>query len=67
VGELPQPPKSGVCVIQHRFTLGADKAYDSLDLVTTLQAMNVTPHVTQNNKIAAAPLTDGPPGTAVTR
>jgi Transposase DDE domain/alpha/beta hydrolase fold len=34
----------------NRFTLGADKAYDSRDLVTTLQAMNVTPHVTQNNK-----------------
>ncbi len=34
----------------HRFTLGADKAYDSRDLVTTLQAMNVTPHVAQNNK-----------------
>jgi transposase len=34
----------------HRFTLGADKAYDSRDVVTTLQAMNVTPHVAQNNK-----------------
>jgi hypothetical protein len=34
----------------NRFTVGADKAYDSRDLVTTLQAMNVTPHVTQNNK-----------------
>ena len=33
-----------------RFTLGADKAYDSRDLVTTLQAMNITPHVAQNNK-----------------
>jgi hypothetical protein len=33
-----------------RFTLGADKAYDSRDLVATLQAMNVTPHVAQNNK-----------------
>ena len=33
-----------------RFTLGADKAYDSRDLVTTLQAMNVTPHIAQNNK-----------------
>jgi Transposase DDE domain len=33
-----------------RFTLGADKAYDSRDLVTTLQAMNATPHVAQNNK-----------------
>ena len=34
----------------NRFTLGADKAYDSRDLVTTLQAMNVTPHVAQNDK-----------------
>src|SRR5271169_3324305 len=33
-----------------RFTLGADKAYDSRDLVTTLHAMNITPHVAQNNK-----------------
>ncbi len=33
-----------------RFTLGADKAYDNRDLVTTLQAMNITPHVAQNNK-----------------
>jgi transposase len=31
-------------------TLGADKAYDRRDLVTTLQAMNITPHVAQNNK-----------------
>ena len=34
----------------NRFTVGADKAYDSRDLVTTLQAMNITPHVAQNNK-----------------
>ena len=33
-----------------RFTLGADKAYDSRDVVATLQAMNITPHVAQNNK-----------------
>lgn len=33
-----------------RFTLGADKAYDSRDLVGTLQAMHITPHVAQNNK-----------------
>ena len=33
-----------------RFTLGADKAYDSRDVVTTWQAMNITPHVAQNNK-----------------
>lgn len=28
-----------------RFTLGADKTYDSRDVVTTWQAMNITPHV----------------------
>jgi hypothetical protein len=33
-----------------RFTLGADKAYDSRDVVTTLQAMHITPHVAQNNQ-----------------
>jgi len=33
-----------------RFTLGADKAYDSRELVNTLQAMKVTPHIAQNNK-----------------
>jgi hypothetical protein len=33
-----------------RFTLGADKAYDSRDLVSTSQAMNITPHVAQNDK-----------------
>jgi transposase len=33
-----------------RFTLGADKAYDSRDVVTTLQAMHITPHVAQNEK-----------------
>jgi len=33
-----------------RFTLGADKAYDSRDVATTWQAMNDTPHVAQNNK-----------------
>jgi IS5 family transposase len=33
-----------------RFTLGADKAYDSRELVSTLQAMEITPHIAQNNK-----------------
>jgi transposase len=33
-----------------RFTLGADKAYDSRELVNTLQAMRITPHIAQNNK-----------------
>ena len=49
-----------------RFTLGADKAYDSRDLVTTLQAMNITPHVAQNKKNRRSAI-DGRPGTAATR
>jgi transposase len=32
-----------------RITVGADKAYDTRDHVAALRAMNVTPHVTQNN------------------
>ena len=32
-----------------RVTLGADKAYDTRDLVRELRRMNVTPHVAQNN------------------
>jgi hypothetical protein len=35
----------------HRITAGEDKAYDTADHVTNLRAMNVTPHVTQNNGI----------------
>jgi IS5 family transposase len=31
-----------------RITVGADKAYDSRDFVTTLRELNVTPHVTKN-------------------
>jgi len=33
-----------------RLTLGADKGYDTTDFVGTLRALNVTPHVAQNNK-----------------
>jgi hypothetical protein len=33
---------------RHRATLGADKAYDTADLVADLRALNVTPHVAQN-------------------
>jgi hypothetical protein len=33
----------------HRITVGQDKAYDDADHVTTLRAMEVTPHVAQNN------------------
>jgi hypothetical protein len=31
-----------------RITLGADKAYDTQDFVSTVRHMRVTPHVTQN-------------------
>lgn len=33
-----------------RVTLGADKNYDTADFVQELRAMEVTPHVSQNNK-----------------
>jgi transposase len=34
----------------HPITLGADKAYDTLDFVTEMRRLGVTPHVAQNNK-----------------
>ena len=34
-----------------RITVGEDKAYDTADHVAHLRAINVTPHVTQNNAI----------------
>jgi transposase len=34
---------------RRRITLGADKAYDTQDFVTTVRAFQATPHVTQNN------------------
>jgi IS5 family transposase len=33
-----------------RITVGADKAYDSEDFVRTVRELNVTPHVTKNDK-----------------
>jgi IS5 family transposase len=33
-----------------RITVGADKAYDSKDFVRTAQELNVTPHITKNDK-----------------
>ncbi len=33
-----------------RITVGADKAYDTKDFVTAARALNVTPHVTKNEK-----------------
>jgi transposase len=35
----------------HRITVGEDKAYDTADHVANLRAINVTPHVTQNDAI----------------
>jgi hypothetical protein len=34
-----------------RIPAGEDKAYDTADYVATLRAINVTPHVTQNNGV----------------
>lgn len=34
---------------RHRITLAADKAYDVADFIGKLRALNVTPHVAQNN------------------
>src|SRR5262249_52023404 len=36
-----------------RITVGEDKAYDTADHVTNLRAINVTPHVAQNDSITA--------------
>ena len=35
----------------HRLTVGEDKAYDTTDHVANLRAINVTPHVTQNQAV----------------
>jgi transposase len=35
----------------HRITVGEDKAYDTADHVANLRALNVTPHVTQNDSV----------------
>ena len=36
-----------------RITVGEDKAYDTADHVANLRALNVTPHVTQNDSSTA--------------
>ncbi len=36
-----------------RITVGEDKAYDTADHVAKLRAINVTPHVTQNNSLTS--------------
>ena len=35
---------------QRRITVGADKAYDNQSFVTVMRALQITPHVSQNNK-----------------
>jgi transposase len=35
---------------KRRITVGADKAYDSKDFVYTVRELNVTPHITRNDK-----------------
>ncbi len=35
---------------RHRITLGADKAYDTLDFAAEMRRQGVTPHVAQNDK-----------------
>jgi hypothetical protein len=35
----------------YRFTAGEDKAYDTADHVAYLRAINVTPHVKQNQAV----------------
>lgn len=43
--------KTGAKEAGHRITPGEGKAYDTADHVANLRAINVTPHVTQNNAI----------------
>jgi transposase len=42
-----------------RITLGADKGYDTHDFVEEMRGMNVTPHVTQNDKRPGGSPIDG--------
>ena len=44
LGVHPQKDRS------RRITVGADKAYDTKDFVRTARELNVTPHVTKNDK-----------------
>jgi IS5 family transposase len=43
----------------HRATLAGDKGYDTRDFVQQLRAMNVTPHVAQNDKRPGGSAIDG--------
>lgn len=42
-----------------RITLGADKGYDTRDFVQQMRGINVTPHVSQNQKRAGGSAIDG--------
>ena len=46
--------KAKVKKLGRRITVGEDKAYDTADHVTNLRAINVTPHVAQNDSITSA-------------
>ena len=51
-----------------RITVGADKAYDTKDFVSTARELNVTPHVTRNDKSRSSNLdrrTTRQPGYAI--
>ena len=50
-----------------RITVGADKAYDTKDFVTAARALNVTAHVSKNEKEAARTWIAEPPGISATR
>src|SRR5712672_3753194 len=45
--------KAKVKKLGRRITVGEDKAYDTADHVTNLRAINVTPHVAQNDSITS--------------
>jgi hypothetical protein len=45
--------KAKVNKLGRRITVGEDKAYDTADHVTNLRAINVTPHVAQNDSITS--------------
>jgi hypothetical protein len=49
-----------------RITVGADKTYDAKDFVVVARALNVTPHITKNEKGRRSNIDGGRPGTPVT-
>jgi hypothetical protein len=50
-GSVPRKAKAKKA--GRRITVGEDKAYDTADHVANLRALNVTPHVVQNDSITA--------------